>query len=135
MIILRNLVDFIEDAQEHLYDRSVLYFPKKHFCMTYTDDLLDLLVDKDDEYIVIIVPSFSNDMYTAFFQTLDQELFEECTVIFQGRGKYRRIKDFLFLKNQMDAFYEHKENYCFNVAKKYCIDHDIPYDDTIINQK
>ncbi|MFO7970070.1 MAG: hypothetical protein R6U15_08195 [Candidatus Izemoplasmatales bacterium] len=135
MIIIRNLAEFIEDAQEHFFDRKVLYFPNKHFCMSYPDDLLDTLVDEKDEYIQIIVPSFSNEMFTSFFKSLDQELFEECMVVFQGRGKYRRIKDFLILKNQIDAFYRYKDEYCFNMAKKYCIDNNIPYDDTIIKSE
>ncbi|MCF7924813.1 MAG: hypothetical protein K9L64_06910 [Candidatus Izimaplasma sp.] len=133
MIIVRNLAEFIEDAQEHFYDRKVLYFPKKHFCMSYPDDLLDTLVDEDEEYHQIVVPSFSNEMYISFFKSLDQELFEECMVVFQGQGKYRRIKDFLSLKNKIDAFYQYKDEYCFNMAKKYCIDNNIPYDDTTIN--
>ncbi len=133
MIILRNLAQFIEDAQEHFHDRTVLYFPNKHFCMTYTDDLIDTLVDEEEEYIPITVSSFSNDMYASFFKTLDQELFLECSVIFHCHGKYRRIKDFLFLKNQIDAFYKHKDRYCYTIAKNYCIEHNIPYQDDKIN--
>ena len=129
MIILRNLADVIEDAQEHFNDRKVLYFPKKHFCMSYPDDLIEILVDEDEDYICIKVPSFSNDMYASFFSTLDKELFEECMVIFKGRGKYRRIKDFLFLKNILNDFYHYKDNYCKKIAKQYCIDHNIDYDE------
>jgi hypothetical protein len=129
MIIIRNLADIIEDAQEHFFDRKVLYFPNKHFCMAYPNELIETLVGSDETYINIQVPSFSNEMYTSFFSTLDKELYEECMVIFNGRGKYRRIKDFFSLKSILNAFYQYKEKYCKTIAKQYCIDHHIPYDE------
>jgi hypothetical protein len=132
MIILRNLADVIEDAQEHFHDRKVLYFPNKHICMSYPNELIETLVDEDETYTFINVPSFSNDMYASFFSTLDNELFEECTVIFNGPGKYRRIKDFLYLKNVLNDFYNYKNNYCKKIAKQYCINHHIDYDEKYI---
>ena len=56
MIILSNLADVIEDAQEHFHDRKVLYFPNKHICILYPNELIETLADEGETYTCIKSP-------------------------------------------------------------------------------
>jgi hypothetical protein len=69
---------------------------------------------------------------TDFVKTVsDNHKNELLCVALEGKGAFRRFKDTLHRVNLTDEWYEFKQKAFMKIAKKWCDEHEIKYDDEI----
>ena len=96
--------DLSEDERDELFEKSII-LPTQY---------------EINEYQIVV----------DFIETIDNETIkEELQRVIQGKGAFRRFKDYCFHANIIQDWYEYKEQKYKEIAIKWCIDNKLQYID------
>ena len=97
------------------------------------EDLSEDEIDELFEKSIILPTQYEINEYQIivdFIETIDNEkIKEELQRAIQGKGAFRRFKDYCFQANIIQDWYKYKEQKYKEIAIKWCLDNELQYID------
>jgi len=134
MVKLNDVIDVLEiyigDAEGSCQFHFNLKTEEFIYSMIGIDDSGEDLYADEEVYLPFYHDIYSSQIIVAFIESIDNtETQNRMFHIFEGTGKYRRIKEYFHVSGLIDHYYSFKYDYLKVEAIKWCEEHDIPYID------
>ena len=134
MVTLSKIIEGLEMV-DNIVD--CYYNPEKdEIFLSNIGEYEDLSEDEIDELFeksIILPTQYEINEYqiiVEFIETIDNEkVREELQRTIQGKGAFRRFKDYCFETNIIQDWYEYKEQKYKEIAIKWCIENELQYID------
>lgn len=91
-----------------------------------------LIVENEDDFVSLPEEFEINEyqiMEQFCFSVEDERLSAKLCDLIQGRGAFRRFKDAIYRYGVADQWYEFKEKELRKIARDWCKENEIPYED------
>ncbi|MBU1141430.1 MAG: hypothetical protein KKG64_02785 [Firmicutes bacterium] len=135
MVKLKDVIEVLDIYSGDVEGFFQFYFNLKTDKFIYSsidsgaDD--EYLYDDEELYLPFYHEIYSSQIINAFIESIqDFGIQDHMFQIFNGRGKYHRIKEYFYSAGLIDRYYAFKDAYLKNEAIKWCEDHQISYIDT-----
>ena len=133
--IIVNLSKIIDGLEMVSNDIDCYYNPERDEIITSNiGEKENLTVDEIDEVLcdsIILPTSYEINEYQMmedFIDTVDNnEIKEELYRVIQGRGAFRRFKDYCIDNDLIDDWYNFRDKRYMKIAIDWCNDNDIKY--------
>ena len=123
-----EMVDDISDCYYNLENGEIFLSNIGEY-----EDLSEDEIDELFEKSIILPTQYEINEYqiiVEFIETIDNEkVKEELQRAIQGKGAFRRFKDYCFHANIIQDWYEYKEQKYKEIAIKWCIENELQYID------
>lgn len=124
-------LEMVDDISDCYYnpEKSEIFLSNIGEYEDLSEDEIDELFEKS----IILPTQYEINEYQIivdFIETIDNDkVKEELQRVIQGKGAFRRFKDYCFEANIIQDWYEFKEQKYKEIAIKWCIDNELQYID------
>lgn len=135
MLKLDQIIEFMDMIRGSLYGEYQIWINVKtdetevyNEIMTPSEETDDFRHEGSPEWILFRPEIYDSNIVESFIATVgDKGLRDLMYDLFQGRGKYRRIKTYFARAGLLERYYRHETEYVRNAAIKWCHDNGVPF--------
>jgi len=135
MLKLDQIIEFMDMIRGDLCEEYKIWINVKtdqtevyNQSMTPSNEVDEFRHEGAPEWILFRPEIYDSTIIESFISTVnDQGLRDLMYGLFEGRGKYRRIKTYFARAGLLERYYRHENEYVRNAAIKWCHDNGVPF--------
>lgn len=135
MLKLVQIIEFMDMIRDNLYEEYQIWINVKtdqtevyNQSMTPSDEVDEFRHEGSAEWILFRPEIYDSNIIESFISTVDdRELRDLMYGLFQGRGKYRRIKTYFARAGFLDRYYVYETQFVRKAAIEWCESNGIPF--------
>ena len=137
MLRLNQIIEFTDMVRSSPYGEYQIWINLRtqeteviNQMLATSEEIDEFGPERSSEWILFRPEIYDSTLIESFIGTIhDGELRNLMYDLFQGRGKYRRIKTYFARSGLLERFYRYENAYVRNVAIEWCRTHGIPYEE------
>ena len=97
------------------------------------EELMELIESDEDNRFLPLPSQFDLHEYSVMEDYIDEledkQLARRLAQAIRGRGAFRRFKDILIDLGKIQSWYDYQNQYYWNYARRWCMEHDLEFID------